>query len=251
MIKTVVLFAFRRPEYTHRALVALTQCPGIQNYRVVVSIDGPHQLSDATYAAVKPFAGDVAIIRHRKHLGVADHPPAIFDGLKSDCYVSIEDDCVLAPDALHLADWFFEHHARQYPFLSLGRASKTGWERPDDILETPVIESPWAWCFTRDSWHWIRPRWNCKTVAPTGWDWSLTYTMAVNQQTALAPVLSRATNIGRDGGTHGTPEWWDEHWAGNVYSGDRPAPFSEYQIQGRLDLPFLQDWMMPELEQAK
>lgn len=253
-VKTLILFAWRRPEYTRRTLESLKLCCGIEDYRLVASVDGPPKYSDEVIDAIRSVnVPNLAILRQPVNYGVAEHPPRVFHAVKSDFYVSIEDDCLLAPDALHLADWFFENQSERYPFLALGHESDSGWKHPDELFETPIIDSPFAWCFSAASWEWIWPHWNCKTVPPMGWDWSLSYTMFLHQKMALAPLLSRVFNIGREGGVHGTPQWWDEHWGRCVYSGDgqHPPPFSNYTITSSMEPILMKDWMIPEMERGK
>jgi len=135
-----------------------------------------------------------------------------FETSGADAVLAVEDDCVLSPDALLLCDWFLAHHADEYLFLNLGHA-ETEWSaagKENDLVERTRITSPWAWCFTRTAWESvIRPSWQCKTLPPRGWDWSLSYLMAQRHLKALVPVLPRAFNTGRELGANGGADVYD------------------------------------------
>ena len=213
-MKTVTLVCWRRPEYTARVIEALERCRGRNNYRLVVSVDGPrdHEATLETERIVRE-ARPYFVTAHEVNRGVAMNPPIAYDAafaLGSSFNLAIEDDCVLSPDALELADWFCELPERdQYLLMSLG-ATSDGTEDPQEVRETDQIESPWAWCFTNAAWHWMKPRWNSKRYPPTGHDWSLSLEMALARKKALYVPLSRGYNIGQYGGIHTKPESYEE-----------------------------------------
>lgn len=152
-----------------------------------------------------------------------------------DAILAIEDDCVLSPDAIDLCHWFLDNATDRYKFLSLASNIPNEGGRPLDLWEMTLIASPWAWCFTRESWVEIRQGWNCKTLAPTGWDWSLIYRMAVQHWKSLAPALPRARNTGGTGSSTGAEQWWREHL--------RDAAFSDrhYGTDFRICPPIVSD----------
>jgi hypothetical protein len=256
-MKTITVLAWRRPEYTKRCLEALAKCRGVENYRVSVSVDGPIECPLTNNAAAVAFDAMVGVSRWPDNLGVAEHPVRAFDiafACGSDFHVSIEDDCLLAPDALKLADWFYAHPNRdQWAFLNLGHIQGDGWDHPMEVCESSQIVSPWCWAFTRESWAKIRPYWNQKVQVPQGWDWSLSYTMALNGWTSLYPYLSRAYNIGKEGGVHTVPSAYDAELGFMSWSGDgtHPVPpaITSFAVTP-LDTskPVFQEWMIPEMQ---
>lgn len=249
-VKTITLVAWRRPAYTRRALEALSRCRGLTEYSLLVSVDGPcDELSLATARVAREFSPRVLVTSER-NLGVAGNPPATYElalSMGSTFNVAIEDDCELSPDALEMADWFHDHPQRdKYVLMSLGCKS-TGNEPPESVMESDQIECPWAWCFTADTWGWIKPRWNSKKYHPTGHDWSLSFEMALCGQRSLYPKLSRAFNFGQYGGVHTVPETYQEELGNCVASeGSYRGP---YEIT--CELPFghsaYKPWMQEEL----
>jgi hypothetical protein len=264
-MKTITVLAWRRPEYTKRCLEALERCRMFGAYKTFISIDGERTAeTDATYSVAENFADKypklVDVIQCRVNRGVADHPEAAYEyaftglGYGSDFNVAIEDDCLLAPDALELADWFYAHPNRdQWAFLNLGHIQGDGWDRPMEVCESSQIVSPWCWAFTRETWAKIRPCWNQKQQVPVGWDWSLSYTMALNGWTSLYPYLSRAYNIGKEGGVHTVPSAYDAELGFMSWSGDGtqpvpPAITSPVVTPLDASKPVFQEWMIPEMQ---
>lgn len=210
--------AYRRPEHTARAIRSLlgeyvhvfvdrfNDDPTMQGQ--IIKVIECQDVSPLTYTVAS------------YHVGLWATKNAHFqciEGLREvvawEALLMIEDDCVLSPDAISLCRWFLSLPNREeYLFLNLANCNRPSacLGRELDVVESTRIESPWAWCFTREAWESkIRPIWNSKKVNPRGFDWSLTYHMALNQWKSLMPVLPRAKNIGRELGENGGAEIFD------------------------------------------
>jgi hypothetical protein len=234
---TITILAYNRPEYLKQCIAALRKCRGIENYSVVLCNDGG--------AGARPYGGtcdDMTVIQCEDNHGIDWHNAwcfdAMFQGGSTDFNVAVEDDCILSPDALELATWFYEDLQRdKYLFCSLGKNSKDPLDAtvPEKLDEYPGLASPHAWCFTRSAWDQMRPSWNSKTETPTGWDWSLAMEMYLHGWKALAPQLARALNIGRQG-VHSHPEWFDANMVGQVVSD------GSYQGSFIIDTKLPYDW---------
>lgn len=221
-MNTITICAYNRPAYLDRVLASLGEavvaCPEFCVDRIILGIDaGGLQLSGMS------LSDRVEVLYWPEHLGVTEHPRRllqhVFMELGSTFNLHLEDDTVLAPDAIRLVEWFRSHMPDPAHILSLhSRATEL-----DGIVLDPARVKRrddfgvWGWATTSYvARRYILPYWNHKRVGPLGWDYSLTETVKQFGLTVLAPELSRVENIGREGGAHGTPEQWDKDLADQV-----------------------------------
>ncbi len=165
--------------------------------------------------------------------------------------LAVEDDCLLSPDALQLCYWFLAlPNCSDYLFLNLANCNRPEQTAGRELVcvESTRIESPWAWCFTRAAWERrIEPGWQCKQLPPRGWDWSLSYRMAVMGWKSLTPVLPRARNIGRSLGENGGALLFDETLAQAAWSDGTWG--DEYVLEQSAEpLAYETAWMKAEAE---
>lgn len=220
---------------------------------MLVSIDGPGRTQKEAHDSVlQEFKPLVQAVQYQdQNFGINYHNylayNTVFSHFSSSFNVAIEDDAVLSPDALELADWFYALPERdEYALCSLGRVACAP-EDPRRVDECCGLGTSWAYCFTQESWRWMRERWNSKKAEPLGWDWSLTYEMYRAKKKALIPALSRVYNIGREGGVNAYPEWWDENMRLAVVSSGLPASFFLNKIEQSSGLVQNSDiWTAPE-----
>lgn len=247
-MKTISVLAYNRPHYLKQCLEALAKCRGVQDYVVIVSHDGPDtmplsQIGDTGLQAIE--------IAQQENLGIDHHNKVIYDlafkHVGSDFHIALEDDAVLTPDALELAEWFYNHpHRDGYRYLNLGdpkysTAESVVFSKGRVVPDRALYSS--AWCFTKKSWSLMRDVWNCRLLTQKGWDWSLSYHMS-DTWVALSPELSRVKNVGREG-VHSYPEFFDANIAGAVVSNGEPT--KDYYIDSVEPHP-LGDWWMKEKE---
>ncbi len=231
-MKTISMACYRRPDYERQVLDSLEpQLRGSQ-YQFFRCFDEPPPHN------IGCDANTLRAIERAFNAG-------------SDFNLHIEDDTVLAPDALALCDWFYTNPERDnYALISLHAHSREA-DRPLDIIESPVF-SAWGWAITRDNWlNVIRPEWNQKNkMLPIGWDWSVSLTIQRHGLKTLHPILSRVRNIGRDNGTYETPSHWDK-WAKDLIIS--PGGFgNDFRITDRLDiLPPVEQWVTDEIEACR
>jgi hypothetical protein len=214
-VKTITLTVFNRPDYTRQVIEAL-RANNTEGYRLLIAAE---EREAATVAeCLKVDFMPVQIFYNFSHLGIKWTAKRIYDiafHLSSEFNVAIEDDIPLAPDALDLANWFFEHPRRSdYFTLNLFNGSRD-FARPLDMVEMDAM-CPWGYCFTRKTYReFIEPNWMCDE---RGWDFSMCEIMRALRLKSLAPVLSRSRNIGRLGGTFCTPELYDRSFTGQIAS---------------------------------
>jgi Glycosyltransferase like family 2 len=223
-VKTITLVAYNRPHYTEQALEGLANCRGFCDFdRMAIFIDpGDHEVVEVCRAWSRAQPIQVEVFVNERRLGVADNPfkaySHAFEYSSSDFNVALEDDAVLSPDAVELAVWFDRQHGAEmsrYTFLNLcdhyayrGEKRNKGDvpEDPSLVAESVNLSSPFAWCFTRHQWPFVKRHWNKNTRSVLGWDWSIRFGMRVEGRIALTPVVSRCRNIGSLNATHESAE---------------------------------------------
>lgn len=237
-MKAIAVLAYNRPDYLRQTLASVAACRGIKDYDVVVSVDdGKNQKETAKVACSFPHV-NVKLLHYRL-LGINGHPRWVYDILfrNHDFIVAIEDDVLPSPDALELCDWFHDLPEKsQYACLNLYAHGNRDQANPLAIAEVMRF-CPWGWALTRDKWNRLfRPAWMCD---PRGWDFSIARAIEYGAHKVLMPLLSRTTNIGREGGTNMTAGHWDEHFAGLVASDGTHG--TAYEIVQRLQLGYEKD----------
>lgn len=219
-MKTITLTTWNRPGYTALALDALRR-NDVSGYTLFVNAE-PGCARTVDQIRRIDFI-PVSLHINEQPLGVDWNNRAVYDrafSAGSRFNVAIEDDVLLSPDALDLANWFYETPAcRRYAVLNLFTHSREA--RFHEYVVEDTTFSPWGFCLTHEEYQFtIRPQWMCD---PRGWDWSICQIFRDGNRSTLTPALSRARNIGRLGGTHFTPEYHDECFAGIVASSGRSA----------------------------
>jgi hypothetical protein len=213
-MRTITVIAYRRPDYLAQSLQALLENDLSSWDQVLVQIDpGFPEVGMQAREFSSIFKNRVAnylVHENLWRMGVSNNPRKAINyvfGLGSDFNVSVEDDCLLSPDALDLALWF-EKHGKDYLFLNLS-SKNIAPGLFDDLEEHPGMMGAFGWACTRQSWFKIiEPTWNGKIREPYGWDWSLTYQCVVHELITLFPTVSRTFNIGKFGGMYDTPSNW-------------------------------------------
>lgn len=279
-MKTITLIAKDRPIYTANALTGIADaliylaensCPTYD--KLIVSLDPvqlpegvkPHSETEIVCEKICQMLCESGLIEceiytNKMQFGVGgNHSLALhraFEEHRSDYNVLVEDDAVLSPDALLLANWFYSMHGfpqDKYTLLSLcnhrdfGPSQTAIASDPSYLAESLHITSPFACGFTKWQWPFIKASWNCKTKFPTGWDWSLSFAMRLERRRAIHPVLSRCQNIGRENGTNETPQTFDKTQLGLKYSdGSYQGDYLVVAQLDDMDLYKLDDWMISE-----
>jgi hypothetical protein len=216
MTKTLTISVCRRPGYTRQTLLAVRACIGVEDYAVAVMVD---RQSDATLAVVE----EVRLPAWEVH--VSDGPLGCNASIRrslewgfarSDFHVHLEDDTVPAKDFLSFMEW-----GRRFGTDS-SVLSVAGWSKIGGNPQYAVSQrwfTPWGWGTWLDRWQEVEPTW--EAGGPESWDCRLAR-MHLGDRVEVVPALSRIQNIGRDGGTHNTPELWEReqftpHFAGETH----------------------------------
>ncbi|MCG3268824.1 hypothetical protein [Yoonia sp. I 8.24] len=224
--KTITITAMERPALFADMVASLTRC-GLDRWHVYVAIEpGDHQEALAQIAMDLLPSDQITILRNPKQLGVRENPKAAIDaafGDRSDFNLCLEEDFLLAPDALQLADWYIANAQPHWVCLNLLAAScgSTGNlsapAYPELLFESKGFSSI-GLGLTRRNWDQLRPHWSAPTairrkgyhdIAVDGWDHALfAHLLKHPALRSIHPVAARCTHVGATG-TYCTPTFQD------------------------------------------
>lgn len=256
--RTITICAYNRPDYLYEVLrsviVALRECPQwcIPVPLILIALDPGGDRYIETKAVILRFIDTSRawlkpqLIEWPQHLGVSESPRRliqhVFIERRSEFNLHLEDDTVLSPDALRLAEWFRRESARPrectsaHPLdkvIGLALSSRSTECRCAHKLTLRTDFGVWGWATNYAAWWlWLAHYWNEKLDEPLGWDYGFTRMMQRNGLVMLEPALSRVRNIGREGGVHETPEGWDrEHMHAVVAGPDDMQRIEDFRLE--------------------
>lgn len=224
--RTITITGFQRPSLFAETLRQLALNP-LQGWHVHVAVEpGPAAAEFAPICAAHLPEGSWEIVINETRLGVCINPfqnitRAFASGSRFN--LNLEEDLHVAPDALALAEWYFNNRRANWAFLNL-LAGPCGVEcylsRPDlpeTLVETRVFNSL-GFAIDWQMWReFAAPAWQKQTrrvglfvprnFGARGWDWALY--QALNNSAdlcAVQPLLARASHNGPVG-THADADW--------------------------------------------
>jgi hypothetical protein len=215
----MTLTVCNRPHYLRRALQALREVDGVGDWHLFIGLEPGNE--ECTRICEEIDFVPRTILRNPENLGVRGNP---YNVLKhafargSEVNIYLEDDIVVSPDVCRLALWYRQLVPEdrledvRVMFLNLFVTS-LGNEAADELTVDDIL-SPWGMIINRYQWeHIIEPAWwNDEHSFPTEQDWTMSlaeYLSRESRMFVLSPLLSRSTNIGREGGVHSSPERHD------------------------------------------
>ncbi len=131
-------------------------------------------------------------------------------GQGEDFTILAEEDMVVSTDVLELLSWSAETYRGNGQILA-ATACQADPQPPRDfatVLQVPLFQG-WVWGTWADRWAKIGPDWDTD-YRHKGWDHRLNdYWVGQLGFRVAAPAVSRAQHIGREGGTHCTPQMFE------------------------------------------
>lgn len=201
-MKTLTMPVFRRPHYMEQALESIKKCHP-RGYRMYIGVE-PGCVETLKLARGVDFA-ECVVVENKSILGVGMNVKSLLDRAFSDgstFNVHTEEDVVLSPDALDLADWY-ESIDDEYACLGLVNYFSDP-RRPLDVLETHYF-TPIGWCVKKKQWDtvisvdWLHDH--------RGFDFSVADNISKIKSLTLHPALARSNHIGKYGGVHCSVEY--------------------------------------------
>jgi hypothetical protein len=227
MMKTITLVAYNRLHYLEQTIECLKK-NNLDGYTLFLGVE-PEDEAVIAYCRSLDFM-PINLTINPETLGVAWNPKATisraFDA-GSQFNVALEDDLLLSPDALDLANWFFG--IPNSDFFSINLCNY----RSDSAFPAEVDETdhfiPLGWAASQTVWRTeIEPSWMCDS---RGWDFSLNKILEDRKdRKLLQPRLARSNHNGRDGGKHCTAEFHDRVFQ-NLPISD--GSVRNYKLRGR------------------
>lgn len=209
----MALTAFRRPNYLREVLFTIANnVPELSEYGLHFSLEPGNDEVLATCELVRFVPTDIHV--NDQVRGVTHNPFEMLTRMfanGAEAVLYLEDDVVLASDALKLASWFFEHPDRdQYLCLNLYNGASDEAADPElvgaanefNALGVGITRYQWENYFSQ---HWYQN--------PAGWDYSIGD--VAKRVPSLTPAISRSHHIGRELGT-----WYDASRHDAVYCGN-------------------------------
>lgn len=256
----ITMTHYKRPDYTRRSLAALAKCEGIAQCTLVLHAEPGNDevvdlLNAVDFCERRVVVNPERIKADPNTVGALDHGFTL-----SDFAIHVEDDILLAPDALDYFWWAraFYHHDQKVGSIS-------GYNRNADAPHPAYYHDvrrlswfhPWGVGLWRDRYAKVRPhildicgvsqthqglRVNGRGLAGRdspwgkiggGWDGAHGWYAAVQGLNQPYPTLSRVQNIGAVSSIHHdpqgratwfTPEWHAKNQRVNDWAGDgRPV----------------------------
>jgi hypothetical protein len=216
-MKTLTLVANNRLHYLSQMVESLKE-NNFDGYTLYIGVE-PDDESVVAYCQDLDFM-PIHLTINAKRLGVGGNPLATisraFDA-GSEFNVALEDDLILSPDALDLANWFYALPSVKN-YLCLNLFNYKSAPEHGAVVEEAHHFVPLGWAATRRAWqYWIKPNW---TGDVRGWDFAVNKAWESTRRIKLLqPRLSRANHLGREGGVHCSTQYHDKTFAGLAISG--------------------------------
>lgn len=225
-MKTITITTHNRPQYLRKVIECL---------RIAIShTDTDYHL----VAGVEPGCEDslsqiesidfihTTIIKNEKKLGVRNNPhnllKYVFETMNSDMNVYMEDDVIISPDALQMADWFFTQDTEYFSLQYFNRTRNNPNNLTDLIEINPIEFSALSFVLKRKNWDNLKSMWY---LHKKGWDYSVCNNL---DKKMITPSFSRSNHIGRVG-TYMVSKIQDQFYTDRQMC-EVTGPF-EYKIQ--------------------
>jgi len=223
-MKTITFPVGYRTNYLKEFLGCLEK-QNLEGYTIFCSAENSPECIKILQDSVLPLN----ILYKKNSIGKSDHSGAInnmFNVLShafdagSTFNVHLEDDLLLAPDAIDLANWYYEKfkdNPTTYTSYGLFGFAPRG-EDYTALEEVPFFEGL-GWCAFKENWEaCYKKAWNDKELAKKyygnkhGWDWNVQSFFKEYGFKSLRPLINRTQHNGRIGGTCCTVQHHDRHY---------------------------------------
>jgi GT2 family glycosyltransferase len=220
---------YRRPQYFSRAIRSWLEVDQVRDLDQVHFFIEPTGVSFEQERVARQIPQ--ACIHHNSDkYGVLENPYQGFTEVFKEGYdyvIIAEEDVVVTRDVLRYHSWCRSEYKDDPSVLavcSYVRESSGSIQNVHRVGEfSPVIWGTW-----RDRWEsLLGPTWDHKydsgpvSGVEQGWDWNIdTRLIPKYNKVCVFPTVSRSDHIGRDGGTHMTPELFHsvEGWSSTIDS---------------------------------
>lgn len=208
-LKTITITAYNRPEYLRQALDALSSCRRVGEYVIFAVVD-PSDRQFEVQAELERFCeGRLAhVVLNKRRLGCDYNNFFAYQlafGAGSQFNFAVEDDIIVSPDSLEMAEWAWSRWPPQALGFCLFNRNLPGLPKPNPFeVARNNLFNAWGWaCPVKVFRRYVEPNWMCHQRWWKGdaqvWDRSMTQIALDYQMFFIRPDLSRVRNIGADG----------------------------------------------------
>ena len=241
-MKTITFPVGYRANYLKEFLNCLA-VQDIEDYTIICSAENSPQCIDI----LEKSPLQIHILRKPNSSGQKSHSGArdnmfnvlsnAFGVYKSDFNLHLEDDFLLAPDAVNLANWYYENF-KDNPMAYISYGMFGFAPRGEDytaLEEVPFFEGL-GWCTFKEGWEACYSKcWYDDTLARKyfnayGWDWAVQAFFKEYNAKALRPLINRTQHNGRVGGTCCTVTHHDKHYTPLKWN--KTEKITEFKIIG-------------------
>ncbi len=240
MSKVVTMTHYNRPDYTRRSLAALAKCRGIEDCLLLPHVE---PVNDEVIALLRAASFcECRVTINPTKLQVDPNTIRCFDEAFaiSDFCLHVEDDILLAEDALEFFWWAKERYADDPTVMSVTGYTKGDSPPPEQHhhVERRAWFHPWSIATWKDRYVKCRPTlFEVTSVCPDTvtrtskpgrlmWDGAFHECLKRWDLCEVFPTLGRAQNIGEDSSIHlghgsfFTRDWHAAHQHSPYWAGD-------------------------------
>lgn len=243
-MKTITFPVGYRPTYLKQFLDSLAS-QSLDGYEIICSAENHAKCIKILEEHELP----ITILHKKNSSGVRSHSGArdnMYNVLSyafengSDFNVHLEDDFILSPDALDLANWYYDNYKNDpMKYMSYGLFN---WgSKGDDykgVVEAPTFHGL-GWCAFKENWNicyaksWYDDTLSRKYADAYGWDWAVEGYFKEFKCKAILPAVSRTYHIGRVNGTCCTTDFFDKTYVGLVWN--QTEKVTEFELRDGIE----------------
>jgi len=239
-MKTITFPVGYRPTYLKQFLESLSS-QDIGDYKIICSAEKSAECIDI----LKNCGLPMTILIKSNSSGVRSHSGArdnMYNVLNyafengSDFNVHLEDDFLLSPDAINLANWYYENYKNDpYTYTSYGLFNWGSTGNDFNGLVTATTFHGLGWCAFKENWtecygkYWYDDKLARKHANAYGWDWAIEAFFKEFKRKSILPVISRTNHIGRIDGTCCTVDYFDKTYPSLLWN--ETEKIIEYELR--------------------
>ncbi len=218
MNRELVFTAYNRPGYLADSVTSWNRVRGLNQWPVTFHVEPSEMLEHVTNAALQ-LETEVTVVINAERLGVLVNPwVAINSAFErgADFVVLAEDDVMVSEDVLEFFTWASDEYQGAKDILCLNAFSRIGGPKANQLMRDSAF-SPLVWGIWKDRWEeHLRDTWDKdystgnEDGSEAGWDWNINRILTEKQMTIIKPLQSRSDHLGEYGGTHMTPDMYEE-----------------------------------------
>jgi hypothetical protein len=233
---------YNRPQYLVQTLEALSHCIGLERFQIVTSEEPGQPENSAVFEEWLPKLG-IPFTRNvnEKQMGCSLNLEASFErgfATGSEWMISLEEDVVLAKDALLFLEWAVNTYWDEERIMGAStffpQAEDFEYEL-EDLKRTSLGSQqfyPWGCAINRARFLEMKPCFKKSVEAGFTWDMFISLHMAPNCCMQVIPQVSRNQNVGQSGQGADYDFWKENHYVNN-YVGEL---YPDYPVPAAYDL---------------